>query len=128
MQNVEIRLVKKDGKLVFKEAIGGTRYKQFTESLEEGQVVNSYYSVELDDSEKTLGQLAKVHVLIKQLAKDIGYTVGEMKDLVKDESSLIVYDKGEPEYKSFKDCSKSELQTAIEACISIGKNVGSDVY
>lgn len=126
IQNLELMLVKKDGKLVIEEPSDSPKYKEFYNSLKEGQRVNVYYSVELDPKKKTLGQLAKVHVLIAQLANEIGYTPAEMKKLIKNEAGLMK--PGGEEYKSFKDCSKTELGTAIEACIKIGLDLGSNIY
>jgi len=129
IQNIEVKATfRKEGGFKFNPE-DAPRYKQFLNSLEDGQVVNCFYSVELDPREKSLGQLAKVHVLIKQLAKDNGDTVADMKYHVKKRAGLVSASlKDEIEVKSFKDCSKSELATAIEACISIGRDIGSDVY
>lgn len=128
MQNLNIKCVIERGKLIVSSPSEFHKLEAFSKSLADGVIVDVYYSAELDASEKTLGQLAKVHVLIKQLADDTGYTSNEMKKLVKETASLYTHEGVEKDLKSFADCSKSELSAAIQACIEIGKNVGSNVY
>ena len=76
----------------------------------------------------TLPQLAKLHVMLKQLSMHIGETVENMKLLVKDRAGLcIARNVAGKEYflaKSFADCSKDELSLAIQAAMEIGENIG----
>jgi hypothetical protein len=125
MQNVNIEVEK------FKSSLVSSKTEQlklqaFIDSLPEGAKVEVYYSVVLDPSEKSLGQLAKVHVLIKQLASDTGHTVAEIKEEIKTRSGIIDVSTGE--VKSFRDCSKSELASAIQTCIDLGNEVGSYLH
>lgn len=129
MQNLNIKCVIERGKLIVASPSEFHKLEAFSKSLADGSIVDVYYSAELDNSEKTLGQLAKVHVLIKQLATDTGHSISEMKALVKDKASIYDHHNSEDKtFKSFADCSKSELSDAIQACIEIGKIVGSNVY
>ena len=125
MQNVTIKIEKhKHGLSTSTEE--KHKLDAFVNSLPDGTQIECYYSVILDPREKSLGQLAKVHVLIKQLASDTGHSVGEIKDVIKDRSGLINIESGE--VKSFRDCSKTELSTAIQECINLGNEIGSYLH
>lgn len=97
----------------------------FTSHVEEGKIVEFFYEVQHDDG--TLPQLAKLHVMIKQLATFTGETAENMKLLVKDRAGLcIAREVAGKEYflaKSFGECSKEELSLAIQAAIEIGESV-----
>ena len=128
MQNTTVKYrVDKNGDLQFVDPAQLTNVQEFVKTLKPGTIIDVYYSAELDPNEKTLGQLAKVDVLKKQLAKDIGYTPLEMKNLVKHTAGLHELD-DEEKLKSFSDCTKTELTNAIQACIEIGNTVGSNIY
>jgi hypothetical protein len=116
-----VKFVKKNGKLVLLNKAEKIKYDLFLENIKEGQVVEAFMS--LQEKEKTLAQLAKVHACIRLLAKESGYTFAEMKRLVKIEAGLTYPDEnGEVVCKSFGDCSIEEVMLAIEACIEIGYN------
>jgi hypothetical protein len=116
-----IKFVKKNGKLVLLNKAEKIKYDLFLENLKEGQVIETFMSVQ--EKEKTLAQLAKVHACIRLLAKESGYTFAEMKKLIKSEAGLTYpNENGEVVYKSFGDCSIEEVMLAIEACIEIGYN------
>jgi hypothetical protein len=116
-----IKFVKKNGKLALLNKAEKIKYDLFLENLKEGQVIETFMSVQ--EKEKTLAQLAKVHACIRLLAKESGYTFAEMKKLIKSEAGLTYPDEnGEVVYKSFGDCSIEEVMLAIEACIEIGYN------
>lgn len=116
-----IKFVKKNDKLVLLNKQEKIKYDLFLEKVKEGQVIESFMSVQ--EKEKTLAQLAKVHACIRLLAKESGYTFAEMKQLVKKEAGLTYPGfEGETVYKSFGDCSIEEVMLAIEACIEIGYN------
>lgn len=116
-----IKFVKKNDKLVLLNKQEKIKYDLFLEKVKEGQVIESFMSVQ--EKEKTLAQLAKVHACIRLLAKESGYTFAEMKQLVKKEAGLTYPgSEGEIVYKSFGECSIEEVMLAIEACIEIGYN------
>jgi len=119
------RLIKHDGHLDFLTLASKKQYEIFSSHIKEGTIVDVFYEEQNDDA--TLPQLAKVHVLIKQLASHIGETVENMKLLVKDKAGLcIAREVSGKEYflaKSFGECSKEELNLAIQACIEIGEDV-----
>jgi len=97
----------------------------FVSHIPEGAIVECFYEIQHDDG--TLPQLAKLHVMIRQLASHIGETVENMKILVKDRAGLcIAREVAGKEYflaKSFGECSKEELSLAIQAAIEIGEEV-----
>jgi hypothetical protein len=115
-----LKLVKKEGKLVFKSEMDKALYKSFLIDIEEGQQVEVLYETLKDDG--TNMQLAKIHVCIKELARDVGYDFAEMKLIVKKNSGL--YREFDGTYKSFADCSKEELSSAIETIINLGDIAG----
>ena len=102
------------------------QYEKFVSNIPEGAIVEFFYEVQHDDG--TLPQLAKIHVMIKELSTHIGETVENMKLLVKDKAGLcIAREVSGKEYflaKSFADCSREELSLAIQAAIEIGEQVG----
>ncbi len=114
-----VKLVKRDGKLVYPDDKSKLNYQIFLDKLSEGQKVEMY--IGLADADHSVAQLAKVHACIRELAKESGYTFDEMKMIIKRQSGLC-YDGGDAEYcKSFADCSKDELVLAIESCIQLGR-------
>lgn len=102
------------------------QYEIFVSQLQDGDIVEFFYEKQHDDG--TLPQLAKIHVMIKQLSTHIGETVENMKLLIKDRAGLcIAREVSGKEYflaKSFGDCSREELSLAIQAAIEIGEQVG----
>ena len=104
---------------------GIKQHELFVSNIPEGAIVEFFYEVQHDDG--TLPQLAKIHVMIKQLSTHIGETVENMKLLVKDRAGLcIAREVSGKEYflaKSFGDCSREELSLAIQAAIEIGEEV-----
>lgn len=119
------KYVKEFGNLEFTSQAQARQFEAFMSTVEKGSIVEVFYEVTHDDG--TLPQLAKLHVLIKQLATHTGYTVEDMKLLVKDKAGLcLVREVSGKEYflaKSFGECSKEELSLAIQACIELGEEV-----
>lgn len=124
------KYVKRNGVLEFSSTSMGKQYELFVSHIPEGQIVEVFYEEQHDDG--TLPQLAKLHVLIKQLAMHIGETVENMKLLVKDKAGLcIAREVSGKEYflaKSFSECSKDELCLAIQAAMEIGEEVNLLCY
>jgi len=102
------------------------QYELFVSRIPDGAVVEFFYEIQHDDG--TLPQLAKLHVMLKELATHIGETSENMKLLIKDRAGLcIAREVSGKEYflaKSFGDCSREELSLAIQAAIEIGDQVG----
>ena len=119
------KYIKKNGRLEFASLSASKQYEVFVSHIPEGQIVECFYEQQHDDG--TLPQLAKIHVMIKQLATHIGETVENIKLLVKDKAGLcIAREVSGREYflaKSFAECSRDELSLAIQAAIEIGDEV-----
>lgn len=119
------KFIKRDGLLRPISSAVSKQEEMFVTRIPEGSIVECFYEVQHDDG--TLPQLAKLHVIIRQLASHIGETVENMKILVKDRAGLcIAREVAGKEYflaKSFGECSKEELSLAIQAAIEIGEEV-----
>lgn len=104
---------------------GAKQYERFVSDIPDGSIIEFFYELQHDDG--TLPQLAKLHVMIKELATHIGETAENMKLLIKDRAGLcIAREVSGKEYflaKSFGECSKEELSLAIQAAIEIGEEV-----
>ena len=98
----------------------------FTSKLNEGDEVEVYFQKK-DDPNGSLGQLSKIHVMIRQLANDTGNNEKDIKELVKQKAGLY-FPASENDLKSFANCSKEELNRAIIECEKIGAIVGSNIY
>lgn len=116
------KMKKENGKLVFSYAINKNTYATFINSLNEGDEVEMFIEELSDDA--SLGQLAKVHILIREIASHTGNTVTGIKLLIKDKIGLCFQRNGELVVRSFGDCSKQELELAINECIVFGSSLG----
>ena len=119
------KYIKRNGRLEPLTLAASKQEELFISRIPDGTIVESFYELQHDDG--TLPQLAKLHVIIKQLATHIGETVENMKLLVKDRAGLcIAREVSGKEYflaKSFGECSRDELSLAIQAAIEIGEEV-----
>ncbi len=120
---------KQDGLLKPLTLAGVKQYELYVSHIPDGAIVDFFYEVTHDDG--TLPQLAKLHVMIKQLATHIGETPENMKLLIKDKAGLcIAREVSGREYflaKSFGECSREELSLAIQAAIQIGEDVNCPI-
>lgn len=98
------------------------QYKEFVKALEEGTLVDIF--MEINEGDGTLSQLAKVHKCIRILANYTGITFEDLKIAIKDKSGLVikreVMGKEYMCWKSFGNCSRDDLNLAIQACIELG--------
>jgi hypothetical protein len=107
-----------DGKLQFASKYAENRYNKFLSKFPDDSKIEIFVSAH--NEKGSLAQIAKVHVMIRQLAYDIGYTYNEMKIQVKRHAGLCIV-KDKTEYcKSFSDCSRQEMDMAIKTCIELG--------
>jgi hypothetical protein len=130
MHDLRIDYLFKDGRIIPKEESDKAKLALFSKTLKEGQILEVYMSVQ-KPSDASLGQIAKVHAMIKELSLFTGESFPELKNVVKHKAGLYsVVDSrsGEIELKSFAICSKEELSKAIQACIEIGDVVGMDLH
>jgi len=116
--NIFLRMTKKNGKLVHSVKAMKSRYDKFVDDLPEGASIEMFVSTSNEDG--THAQLARIHVMIRELASSLGYTFEETKLLTKRKAGLCVV-KDKQEYcKSFAECDKEELNLVIQALIEIG--------
>lgn len=119
------RYIKRNGVLQIQSVAQSKQFELFASHIPENTIVDCFYETQHDDG--TLPQLAKLHVIIRQLAAHIGESVENMKLLVKDRAGLcIAREVSGKEYflaKSFGECSREELSLAIQAAIEIGEEV-----
>jgi hypothetical protein len=116
--NINVNFTKRDGKLKFNINAQEKKYDRFIEDLPEGTKIEMFVSVSTEKG--TNAQLARVHVMIRELANTLGYTFEEVKLLIKRKVGLC-YRKDNDEYcKSFADCDKEELNLCIQALLEYG--------
>lgn len=113
-QIISAILVKKDGKLIYRNAVDQDFYKMFVDNLQEGQQVQIFLEAMTDTG--TLTQIAKAKVCIRLIAKETGHSFNEIQDVIKHKSGL--------DGKSFADCSREDMSLAIQAIIELGDTIG----
>ena len=98
------------------------KFKMFKETLSPNQKVDVFMESNVDNG--TVPQIAKIHVCIRELAKELGYSFQDMKFEIKRLSGLCVEKKINDNNflvcKSFADCSMDELGMVIQAIIELG--------
>jgi len=116
--NIYVFLTKKDGELSYNIKAMETKYNKFVDDLPDGAKVEMFVSV--STTKGSSAQLARVHVMIRELASTLGYTFEEVKLLSKRKSGLCIVKEGTEYCKSFADCDKEELNLVIQALVEIG--------
>ena len=107
-----------NGKLEFASKYAENRYNKFLSKFPDDSIVEIYVSAH--NEKASLAQIKRAHVMIRELAHDIGYTFDEMKLQVKRYAGLcIVIDRTE-DCKSFSKCSRQEMDMVIKTCIELG--------
>lgn len=117
---ITVKLIKKNGKLIYLNKGMQGIHREFIKNLGEGQVVEVFFESYKDDG--TNLQLAKIHACIRKLAEEIGFTFEEMKKEIKRRSGLAYGDLSTSNgyVKSFADCSLEELSLVIQTIIEAG--------
>ena len=129
MHNVTIKVIINGTEIIPASKEDAGKLKLFTMGTKKEQEIEAYITV-LDDKDKTAGQLAKAHALIREIANSTGYTFEEMKLIIKEKTGLhILATSTTPKsIKSFADCSKEEMSRVIEECIALGHDLGIYLY
>jgi hypothetical protein len=123
MKNNFFSILKKvDGELIHTIKAKGTLYKNWIQELPEGTKIEIFASVSGEDG--TNAQLAKIHAMIRELANEIGHTFAELKLEAKRKTGLCFVRDKQEYCKSFKDCSKQELNLVIQSLIEMGDFTG----
>jgi hypothetical protein len=106
------------------------KYEEFVKHIEVGQTIDIFLEANKDDG--TLAQLAKVHVNIRVLAKELGYTFEDMKlEVLKMSGMCFITDHAGEKVlfcKSLADASKEDLGMVIESIIKAGDTVGINFH
>tara|TARA_R100000656_G_scaffold96074_1_gene69771 strand:+ start:336 stop:722 length:387 start_codon:yes stop_codon:yes gene_type:complete len=124
-QNFFSNLIKKDGKLEHTIKAREAIYNKFIDGLPEGSKVEIFASVV--GPKGSNAQIAKIYVMLRELANEIGYSLEEIKLIVKRKSGLCFNRDGQEYCKSFGECDKDELHSIIQNIIEIGDGLGSNL-
>jgi len=116
--------------LTFADPADALKFDSFLNTLVEDQHVEVFYDANKDDG--TLGQLAKIHACIRQIAIDTGSSFEEVKFDTKRLAGLCVAKEiNGINYlvcKSLGKSSKEELNLVIETIKDIGDTVGINFH
>lgn len=107
-----------DGKLIPKDGLMKSRMKEFIAGLTSDDEIECI--MEAVEPNNTKAQLAKIHVMIKEISDETGEDVKKTKRDIKDQCGLTVYIDGKKTYKSFANESKESLSNVIEKIYLIG--------
>lgn len=107
-----------DGKLVPKNIMYQTLFDNYVKRLQNGDTILATYEEVTTDG--TYAQISKLQACTREIAKHLGYSHEEVKDIVKHKASLYT---SEGELKSFAECTKEELSLAIQAVLQLGEQV-----
>lgn len=114
-------LIKKDSKMSYSNEKDKLLYNLFIDKIKEGEEVEIFMCRK--GTKATPAQIAKIHACIREIAFDLGYSFDDLKLIVKDKSGLrynLNDENGRKTvYKSFADCSLTEISLAIETCNQI---------
>lgn len=111
---------KPNGALEFKSQQDKDLFNSLLKKMRVGQVVD--FQVDFSDDLGRLNQIAKLKAGVRELARETGETFITMENMIKKEAGL--YDEVSKEYKSFGNCSISQLSDAIQVMIEKGDFVG----
>ena len=113
-----IKFKKIDGKLMPADALMKLRFQEYIKNLSDNDEVECI--LEGGNPNNTKAQLAKIHVMIKEIADETGDNIKDAKKNVKDFCGLTFYNNGEKQFKSFADQSRKELSYVIERMYEMG--------
>jgi hypothetical protein len=102
------------------------KYIDFVKSLKDDVKVSVYFEVITDKG--SIDQIAKVHKCIREIASHTGNSFNDIKREVKEQSGVLIKvlrDEQIIDFEiSFGDCSRNDLNLAIQTCIEMGDNLG----
>lgn len=127
MHNVNIKVkIQPDGSLIPASANDVSKLKLFNMGIDKSNPheIDCYLTLVVNNDDKTAGQLAKVHALIREISNSTGHSFDEIKTIIKERAGLTT----SSDLKSFADCNKKEMSDAIEQCIVLGNELGIYLY
>lgn len=113
-----IKFKKVNGKLTPRDGIMKHRLKEYIANLSDDDEIECL--LEAVEPNNTKAQLAKIHVMIKEISDETGEDVKKTKNDIKDQCGLTKYIEGKKYYTSFADESKEGLSNIIEKIYLIG--------
>jgi hypothetical protein len=130
MHNITIKVIIKGTEIIPASSEDAGKLKLFNMGTKKEQEIEAYLTV-LENDNKTAGQLAKAHALIREIANSTGHTLEEIKLIIKERAGLYdpatISSTSSP-FKSFADCNKQEMSKVIEECIALGHDLGIYLY
>ena len=114
-----------NGKLKFASKYAENRYNKFFSKFPDDTKIELFVSAH--NEKGSLAQIAKAHVMIRELAHDIGYTFEEMKLQVKRHAGLCIVVNKTEDCKSFGKCTRQEMDMVIKTCQQLGDFNGSNL-
>lgn len=115
------------GTLVPFSKLDNTKLKLFLNAIKKDTPIETYMTI-VEGDEKTNGQLAKIHAMIKELSDYTRQPYKWVKEYIKEKAGLVRPISAYPytiASKSFGDCTKEELGQAIEACQELLDEINS---
>ena len=103
----------------------GKLYDNLVKELPEGTKVEVF--INIVGKKASNAQIARVHVMIRELAAEIGYSFQETKLQVKRKAGLCFNRDGQEYCKSFGDCDIQEMSSVIQTIIDMGDFVGANL-
>lgn len=113
-----IKFKKVNDKLAPKDGLMKARLQEFIRNLSDDDEIECI--IEAVEPNNTKAQLAKIHVMIKEIADETGEDVKKTKKDIKDQCGLTYYIDNVKHYKSFADQPKQILSDVIEKIYLIG--------
>jgi hypothetical protein len=107
-----------NGKLVPKDGLMKDRFNKFISELTEDDEIECI--MEGVEPNNTKAQLAKIHVMIKEISDETGEDIKKTKIDIKDQCGLTYYVDNRKYYKSFADLSRQDLSDVIEKMYVLG--------
>lgn len=117
-----IKFKKVNGKLTPIDGLMKQRLKEFINGLSEDDTIECI--LEGSEPNNTKAQLAKIHVMIKEISDETGEDLKQTKKDIKDRCGLTHYVNGEKQYKSFANETKESLSNTIEKIYILGDFLG----
>jgi len=109
-------LIKRDGKLEHSIKAKEIILDEIIKDLPEGTKIEVFANT--IGMKGSNAQLAKIHVMIRQLGDDIGEDPVSLKKIIKDKAMIT---------KSFAECDINELNSVIQTILTIGDFNGSNL-
>ena len=116
--------IKKGGKLIFRKKEDQAQFDLLSKGMREGQCCD--FSVDFSDDLGRLSQISKLKAGIREISRETGEVYITSEKRIKKDAGL--YDEVADTYKSFGNCSISQLSDAIQVMIEQGEFLGINLH